>query len=97
MCEFKFCRGRGACFLSQSSPCPGKCPGISADGAASEAARRIGLKYEGFLDRDFVIEALGLDQSPARPANPAGVLYVVPKVSRAVPLSPEEKRRAMHG
>ena len=58
MCEFKFCRGSGACFLSETSPCPGKCPN-ARPGHAAEAADRAGLSYKGFLDRDFVLAALG--------------------------------------
>ena len=58
MCEFKFCRGSGACFLSETSPCPGKCPN-ARPGPVAEAADRAGLSYKGFLDRDFVLAALG--------------------------------------
>jgi len=46
------------CFLSETSPCPGKCPNASP-GHAAEAADRAGLSYKGFLDRDFVLAALG--------------------------------------
>ena len=63
MCEFKFCRSSGACFLNETSPCPGKCPG-SRSGRAAEAAARVGLSYKGFLDRDFVLAALGDEGVP---------------------------------
>ena len=63
MCEFKFCQGNGTCFLNGSSPCPGRAKERRSGSVAAQAARSLGLKYDGFLDRDALIAALDLDQS----------------------------------
>lgn len=98
MCEFKFCRGAGACFLKDVSPCPGKCATASRPGRVRVTSRDLGLRYDGFLDRDFVIEALGFDD-PApdhalAPAQPAEVLRAEPKRARAVPMAGPAPRHA---
>ena len=63
MCEFKYCRGSGTCFLSKTSPCPG----FEAANAPEDATRpksrvrTMGLRYEGFLDHDELMNVLDMD------------------------------------
>ncbi len=79
MCEFKYCDSEKGCFLNQSSPCPGKCKSAGKHGLVQAAASAANLKYDGFLDRDFMIEALGLDDTGSRRERLAEILYVVPR------------------
>jgi len=61
MCKFKSCGGRHDCLLSKSSPCEGTCPGLADGPSRRVTSRNGGVSYKGFLEWDFVIDALGLD------------------------------------
>ena len=54
MCEFKFCRGSGTCFLSKTSPCAG----FEASQPKRDRPRSIRMRYEGFLDQDALLAVL---------------------------------------
>ena len=54
MCEFKFCRGSGTCFLSKTSPCAG----FEKSKPAKDRPRSIRMRYEGFLDQDELLAVL---------------------------------------
>lgn len=54
MCEFKYCRGSGICFLSKTSPCAG----FEGAKPAKDRPRSIRMRYEGFLDQDELLAVL---------------------------------------
>jgi hypothetical protein len=76
MCEFKFCAGAHACFLRNVSPCPKAEHVPVTPGGTAETAARLGLRNRGFLDRDQLIAALGIDEVPQVPAEPRMVRIV---------------------
>lgn len=60
MCAFKYCKGPEACFLRDISPCPGAWnsqPPANVDTAEHDR----GARNRGFVDRDGLAKALGLD------------------------------------
>ena len=88
MCEFKYCRGTGTCFLSKTSPCPGfeaaNAPEAEAPRAKSRT-RSVGLRYEGFLDHDELMTVLEMEpvEKPAEPPKKlADVMSAAPRFIR---------------
>ena len=66
MCEFKFCRGSGTCFLSKTSPCAG----FEASRSTRDRPRSIRMRYEGFLDQDALLDALEPANEPEQASDP---------------------------
>ena len=61
MCVFKHCKGPEACFLRDISPCPGA---DQKDVSLSARAANVDRPTEpskGFVDRDGLAKALGID------------------------------------
>lgn len=60
MCEFKFCKSKGKCFLADVSPCPGMKNANSKLGQQPKHSfmRSLNLSYDGFLEPDPLIDAL---------------------------------------
>ena len=58
MCKFKFCQGKEQCFLRNSSPCPEYSICMEEAAARTRITRRFGFRYNGFLERDRLMEAL---------------------------------------
>lgn len=56
MCEFKFCRGSGTCFLNKTSPCVGFDTGGKV--RTKNRSQSIRLRYDGFLDQDTLLDVL---------------------------------------
>lgn len=68
MCNFKNCQGPHACFLRDISPCPASM-GHEAEETGSEIRRATSRpRSKGFLDRDELIAALGVEDDQATPA-----------------------------
>lgn len=55
MCGFKHCAGSDGCFLEGVSPCPNK------PSPKTTVISRLGFHYDGFLEPDSLLSALGLD------------------------------------
>lgn len=85
MCQFKFCEGAHACFLKDSSPCPAAIQANSNTAPAQVAAQadRLRLCSKGFLDRDQLIAALGLEGHEPETREPARILRVASKLRYA--------------
>ncbi|NNE80487.1 MAG: hypothetical protein HKN18_09465 [Silicimonas sp.] len=92
MCEFKYCRGSGACFLNGSSPCPSRADSCQLGGQTTRAVRSLGLRYDGFLDRDDLIAALDLDNT----AGPVGYLPEVVEIIRKRSIRAMIRKREDH-
>lgn len=88
MCSFKYCHGNGSCFLGKSSPCSNH---ASPARPAGLAARRPGLRYDGFLDIEAVLALIDAGQS-VESATRAGNADIVPEF-RPHPRPNELERR----
>lgn len=68
MCTFKYCRETGKCFLESSSPCPEHSDAVGPKKTIRKNKDRMRpskLRYDGFLDREFV-DALQEDTASGR-------------------------------
>ena len=85
MCQFKFCEGAHACFLKDSSPCPAQVQANSNTAPVEivEQVERLGLRGKGFLDRDQLIAALGLEGHEPEPREPARIIRIASKLRYA--------------
>lgn len=79
MCEFKYCRVKGVCFLRESSPCPDRAKNSQPQGLAMRTVRSLGLKYDGFLDLDALIAALEMSHTSAEPSVQFDAIDVAPR------------------
>ena len=71
MCKFKFCQGKGQCFLRHSSPCPEYSVSMEEAAARARITRRFGFRYNGFLERDRLMEVLdGRPEDTKTPRSP---------------------------
>lgn len=63
MCEFKYCRGTGTCFLSKTSPCAGF---KSKDDETQKRGRvnSVRVSYPGFLDHGELMDMLDMADQP---------------------------------
>mgnify|MGYP006908212500 CR=1 FL=1 len=60
-CSFKFCRGRGKCFLEGVSPCSEHVAETSEETEAMvRTMRRMGLSRSGFVESVVLSEGLGV-------------------------------------
>ena len=87
MCEFKYCRGSGTCFLSKTSPCPGFDAANDKPKQKSRPTSRVrtaGLRYEGFLDHDELMGVLEMGDGPKAPTHNrlADVMSAAPRFFR---------------
>ena len=88
MCEFKYCRGTGSCFLSKTSPCPGFAAANDTKTKSERPqsrARSVGLRYEGFLDHDELMGVLEMDdgaETPTPPSRISDVMSAAPRFFR---------------
>ena len=57
MCGFKQCGGSGGCFLAGVSPCP------NAPAEKSDSLTRLGIHYDGFLEPNLLLSALGFEEN----------------------------------
>ena len=65
MCEFKYCRGTGTCFLSKTSPCAGFKPEAEAPKTETKSRpRSVRVSYAGFLDHEELIDILEMAEEP---------------------------------
>lgn len=77
-CEFKYCKGREACFLRDISPCPGACRSVA------ETAPRERVRSRGFVDREALARALLEDHPSPSVKSVVTVERVSSKFLRAV-------------
>ena len=60
-CSFKFCRGRGKCFLEGVSPCSEHVVETSEEiETMARAIRRMGLSRSGFVESVVLSDGLGV-------------------------------------
>lgn len=60
-CSFKFCRGRGKCFLEGVSPCSDHVVEISEESETMvRTMRRMGLSRSGFVESVVLSDSLGV-------------------------------------
>jgi len=85
MCQFKFCAGAHACFLKDVSPCPSAVLANTDTAPSSVAveAGRLGLRGKGFLDRDQLIAALGLEDHVPEARDSANIVRIASKLRLA--------------
>lgn len=84
MCEFKYCQGEHACFLRMSSPCPrAKAWAAKArgDDQILVSMSEPGQQSKGFLDRNRLIEVLGIEGSDRVPVE-QNVVRITSKLRR---------------
>ena len=85
MCEFKYCRGTGKCFLSKTSPCSGFDKKSDAPKPEKKSRpRSVRTSYAGFLDHDELIDILEMadDPKPAEPRRARGLFARAPRFLR---------------
>ena len=58
MCEFKYCRGTGTCFLSKTSPCSGFAAETGETAPKKDRPRSVRMSYAGFLDHEELMDVL---------------------------------------
>ena len=63
MCEFKYCRGTGTCFLSKTSPCSGF-NSEAPEARPQSRPRSVRVSYAGFLDHDELVDILEMADEP---------------------------------
>ena len=85
MCIFKNCQGPHACFLRDISPCPSAVE-QETEAKKTEVRRATSRPIsKGFLDRDELIAALGVEEddvpAPANDAN-SNVVRISSKILR---------------
>ena len=71
MCEFKYCKSKGKCFLADVSPCPGmrnKKNDTPLLQSKHSVMRSLNMSYDGFLEPDPLIDALADAEVPAQVA-----------------------------
>ena len=87
MCEFKYCRGTGTCFLSKTSPCAGfKSEEKSQRPEKNSRPRSLRVSYAGFLDHDELIDILEMADQPQPAPSRSGLIG---KASRLLRKSPK--------
>ena len=79
MCEFKYCRVKGMCFLRKSSPCPARANNSQPPGLAMRTVQSLRLKYDGFLDLDALIAVLEMGHTPLPPNAPFDAIEIAPR------------------
>ena len=67
MCEFKYCKGTGSCFLSKTSPCAGKT--VSKAPAEPVRGRSVRTSYAGFLDHNELTDILEMAEPVEHPST----------------------------
>lgn len=72
MCEFKYCRGTGTCFLSKTSPCAGFEAETNSTIEKKERPRSVRMSYPGFLDHEELLDVL--EAAPDAEASRLGSL-----------------------
>ncbi len=86
MCEFKYCRGTGTCFLSKTSPCTG----FEASSPSKDRPRSIRMRYDGFLDQDTLLDVLepstarnnNIKPAEEKPSGLSGIVAAAPRFLR---------------
>lgn len=92
MCAFKNCKGPEACFLRDISPCPGAWnaqPPANLDIAKSD--RPTSARNRGFVDRDGLAKALGIDGDADPLRAKIRHLRVTSKLARAMQMIADRK------
>lgn len=90
MCAFKYCKGPEACFLRDISPCPGvgQKPSLSELAANDD---RPGPRHRGFVDREALAKALGIDGDADPLRAQIRHLRVTSKLERAVEVMGQQR------
>ena len=83
MCEFKYCRGTGTCFLSKTSPCAGF-RGKDDETQKKDRVNSVRVSYAGFLDHGELIDILEMaDQTKMpEPEEKRGLFGKAPRFLR---------------
>ena len=95
MCEFKYCRGTGSCFLSKTSPCAGfKSETEAPKSEVKSRPRSVRVSYAGFLDHEELIDILDMaDEPKPEPRSGRGFFRRAPRFLRkAQPANPQGSR-----
>ncbi len=83
MCEFKYCKGPEACFLRDISPCPGACKSTVPE-PSNDNFPRNRSRSRGFVDREALVRALGVDDATLSVQSVMRVQRVSSKLQRAL-------------
>ena len=91
MCAFKHCKGPEACFLRDISPCPGACkPDLHLNEKVANTDKP-GPRNRGFVDREGLAAALGLDGEADPLRAQLRHLRVTSKLERAMEVMGQKK------